>query len=291
MSLNKDLTVVFVSFFSKNIIEKPISQIPSNIPIIVVENSKDEELKKYLEKKYQNLTVIIPDTNTGNGGGANVGLRQVSSKYALYLDVDVELKKNTLDVLYSHANKLKDFSILGPKIEGLDYKKKDYKTKNIFEKIHSMCFITGCALFFDMKALKDIGFFDENIFLYYEENDLYLRSFKKDYKIYLIEEAKIKHLGNHSTDLIDQKSIEINRNWHLMWSTFYFHKKHFGIMEAYKKTILKFSSAVLKYLFFLILQKKIQKNIYFARMSGIFNAVIGKKSWYRTELNHSIENK
>ena len=123
MSLNKDLTVVFVSFFSKNIIEKPISQIPSNIPVIVVENSKDEELKKNLEKKYQNLTVIIPDTNTGNGGGANVGLRQVSSKYALYLDVDVELKRNTLDVLYSHANKLKDFSILGPKIEGLDYKK------------------------------------------------------------------------------------------------------------------------------------------------------------------------
>ena len=30
-------------------------------------------------------------------------------------------------------------------------------------------------------------------FLYYEENDLYLRSLKKNYKIYLIEETKIKH--------------------------------------------------------------------------------------------------
>ena len=87
-----------------------------------------------------------------------------------------------------------------------------------------MNFLTGCALFFNMKAFKDIGFFDEKIFLYYEENDLYLRSFKKDYKIYLIEEAQIKHLGNYSTDLIDKNSIEINRNWHLMWSTFYFHK-------------------------------------------------------------------
>ena len=46
MSLNKDLTIVFVSFFSKNIIEKPINQIPKEIPIIVVENSKDNELKK-----------------------------------------------------------------------------------------------------------------------------------------------------------------------------------------------------------------------------------------------------
>ena len=291
MSLNKDLTIVFVSFFSKNIIEKPISQIPKEIPIIVVENSKDNELKNLLEKKYQNVNVIIPETNTGNGGGANLGLKQANSKYVLYLDVDVELDRTTLDKLYFYANKLRDFSILGPSIDGLTYKKNDYLKQNVYEKVHSMNFITGCALFFNMKAINEIGFFDEKIFLYYEENDLYLRSFKKNFKIYLIEEAKLKHHGNRSTDLIEKNSIEINRNWHLMWSTFYFHRKHFGIVEAYKKTIFKFFSAFFKYLIFLILQKKVKKNIYFARMSGIFNAVIGKKSWFRTNLNHSIENK
>ncbi len=209
MSLNKDLTIVFVSFFSKNIIEKPISQIPSNIPIIVVENSKDIQLKNTLEKKYKNVSVIIPDLNTGNGGGANIGLKQANSKYVLYLDVDVELNKTTLDTLYFYANKLKNFSILGPSIEGLNYKNKDYENQSEYEKVHSMNFITGCALFFNMKALKEIGFFDEKIFLYYEENDLYLRSFKKNYKIYLIEEAKLKHQGNRSTDLIEKK---FNRN-------------------------------------------------------------------------------
>ena len=291
MSLNKDLTIVFVSFFSKNIIEKPINQIPNDIPIIVVENSQDIELKNILEKKFKNVKVIIPHVNTGNGGGANIALRQVNSKYVLYLDVDVELNKDTLTTLYFHANKLKDFSILGPSIDGLNYKKKDYVKLNNHEKVHSMNFITGCALFFNMRAIKEIGFFDERIFLYYEENDLYLRSLKKNYKIYLIEEAKIKHYGNRSTDLIEKNSIEINRNWHLMWSTFYFHKKHYGIFEAYRKTIFKFFSALFKYLIFLIMQKKVKKDIYFARMSGIFNAVTGKKSWFRTNLNHSVENK
>ena len=291
MSLNKDLTIVFVSFFSKNIIEKPISQIPSEIPIIVVENSKDIELKSILEKKYENVKVIIPNTNKGNGGGANVGLKQANSKYVLYLDVDVELNKTTIEKLYFYANKLEDFSILGPSIDGLTYKENDFAKRSIYENVHSMKFLTGCALFLNMKAINDIGFFDEKIFLYYEENDLYLRSFKKNYKIYLIEESKLKHYGNRSTDLIEKNSIEINRNWHLMWSTFYFHKKHFGIIEAYKKTILKFFSALLKYLIYLVLQKTVKRNIYFARMSGIFNAVIGKTSWFRTNLNHSIENK
>ena len=61
MSLNKDLTIVFVSFYSKNLIEKPINQIDKNIQIIVVENSQDEDLKSYLEKKYSNVKVIVPE--------------------------------------------------------------------------------------------------------------------------------------------------------------------------------------------------------------------------------------
>ena len=42
--------------------------------IIVVENSKDIKLKERLENKYQNVDVIIPEENLGNGGGINVGL-------------------------------------------------------------------------------------------------------------------------------------------------------------------------------------------------------------------------
>ena len=152
-----------------------------------------------------------------------------------------------------------------------------------------MNFITGCALFFNMTALKEIGYYDENIFLYYEENDLYLRSLKKNYKIYLIEDAKIKHMGNQSTDLIKKEEIEINRNWHLMWSTFYFHKKHYGLLIAYKKTFLKLLSSSLKYLLFSIFRKDLNKKIYYARMSGIFNAMVGNKSWFRTNLDKVID--
>ena len=248
MSLNKDLTIVFVSFYSKNLIEKPINQIDKNIQIIVVENSQDEDLKSYLEKKYSNVKVIVPEENTGNGGGANLGLLNAKTKFVLYLDIDIELSTQTIKTLYEYANKLDNFSILAPKIDGVTYKEEFYLKKNILDNVDSMNFITGCALFFNMEVMKKIGFFDENIFLYYEENDLYLRSLNKNYNIFLINEAKIKHLGNQSTDLIKKEEIEINRNWHLMWSTFYFHKKHYGLITAYKKTIFKLFSAFFKFL-------------------------------------------
>ena len=64
MSLKKDLTIIFVSFYSKNIIETPIKQVDKEIPIIVVENSLDNDLKEKLETKYPNVKVILPKTNT-----------------------------------------------------------------------------------------------------------------------------------------------------------------------------------------------------------------------------------
>jgi GT2 family glycosyltransferase len=289
MSLKKDLTIIFVSFYSKNLIEKPISQIDRDISIIVIENSLDHELKKKLEKKYSNVRVIIPDKNTGNGGGVNIGLKLAKTKFVLYLDIDVNLTQSVIEKLYSYAIRFNDFSIIGPSIEGLNYKENYYLKKNIYDKVHSMNFITGCALFFNMQALEEIGYYDENIFLYYEENDLYLRSLKKNYKIYLIEDAKIKHTGNRSTDLIKKEEIEINRNWHLMWSTFYFHKKHYGLLTAYNKTLLKLLSAILKYLLFSILRQDYNKKIYYARMSGIYNAMVGNNSWFRTNLEKLID--
>ena len=289
MSLKKDLTIIFVSFYSKNLIEKPISQINNDIPIIVVENSLDVSLKKKLESKYPNVTVIIPDENTGNGGGANIGLRLVKTKYAFYLDVDVILETSTIDNLYKCAENYNDFSILAPRIEGVNYKNEYYVKKNVSPNVHSMNFVTGCALFFNMGALNVIGKFDEKIFLYYEENDLYLRSLKKNFKIYLVENSLIKHIGNASTDLIDKRDIEISRNWHLMWSTFYFHLKHYGLIVAYYKTFFKLLSASFKYFVYSILGKSTLRKIYFARISGILNAMMGKKSWFRTKIDKGID--
>ena len=126
--------------------------------------------------------------------------------------------------------------------------------------------------------------------MYYEENDIYLRSLKKDFRILLVEEAEINHLGNSSTDLIQRNDIEINRNWHLMWSTFYFHNKHFGIIKAYEKTIFKFLSSFIKFIFFSVVQNHLKRKIYYARMSGIFNAMIGKDSWFRSNIKNDIDN-
>ena len=118
-----DITVVFVSFKSGHIIETAISAINKNIKIFVIENSRDEKLKYELENKYQNVSVFIPEENKGNGAGINEGLKLANTKYIFYLDVDTKLTENTINELYNHAERLKDFSILAPAINNFEYKK------------------------------------------------------------------------------------------------------------------------------------------------------------------------
>ena len=66
-----------------------------------------------------------------------------------------------------------------------------------------------------------------------------------------------------------------------MWSTFYYHKKHFGKINAYIKILPKFFSALIKFSIFFLTNNKKKKDKYYARFNGSLNSIIGKKSWYR----------
>ena len=282
--MKNDITVIFVSFHSDEIIEKSIATIDQEIQIIVVENSRNLSLKTNLEKKYQNIKVVIPDENLGNGAGINYGLKNTKTKYALYLDVDTELYPDTIKNLVLAAKEIKRFSILAPKINNFEYRNECYLESGDNKKYSNMRFVTGCALFFDLKLFDEVGFFDEKIFLYFEENDFYERCLKKGKSIFLINNSIINHKGNASVNKVYEDEIEINRNWHLMWSTFYYYKKHFGIITAYKKILPKLFSALLNILFYTLIFNRQKRRIYYARFSGLLNSIMGNKSWFRPNL-------
>jgi hypothetical protein len=70
-----------------------------------------------------------------------------------------------------------------------------------------------------------------------------------------------------------------------MWSTFYYQKKHKGFLLAFVIMFPKLFSAFFKTLFYMVIFNKKKREIYFCRLSGILNSLIGKKSWYRPALD------
>ncbi len=132
-----------------------------------------------------------------------------------------------------------------------------------------------------IETFKDKKYFDENFFMYLENDDFCKRIVENNEDIFVVPKSKIKHLGGKAVNQKYEYEIELSRNWHWIWSKFYYNKKHYGFFKALKDGLIKFILNTLKYLFFLLINRKYKKKIYFNRMSGFFNAMIGKKSWYR----------
>jgi GT2 family glycosyltransferase len=102
-------------------------------------------------------------------------------------------------------------------------------------------------------------------------------------KIYLDPTINIKHIGGSSHNKSIDFEMELSRNWHWMWSSFYYHKKYNGYIHALFKVSKKLVSASTKFIIYSILFNN-KKKIYYQRMSGLFNSIIGKKSWYRPKV-------
>ena len=67
-----------------------------------------------------------------------------------------------------------------------------------------------------------------------------------------IQTAVKDFINNEQYEDAINYEMEKSRNWHWMWSTFYFHKKHYGYIIALIKILPKFLSALLKTIFFKI---------------------------------------
>ena len=276
-----DLTVIITSFHSRNKIFNCINSIEKNIKVIVIENSNDQILKKEIQSNYQNVECVLSEENLGYGAGNNLGLSMVKTSYALILNPDVTLINGAISKFFLTINNLKDFGVIAP--VSLNEKYNNFNIA-VDKEIKEVDNVKGFAMFLNMKNLKKINFFDDNFFLYFEEIDLCRRLKKNNSKIFIDPTIEVNHLGGTSHNSEIEKPMELSRNWHWMWSTFYFHKKHYGYLSAVIKILPKLFSSFFKFIIFFITFQKSKSEIYKHRLSGIINSILLRKSSFRPKL-------
>ena len=273
-----DLSIIITTFRSEKIIGTCVDSIPKSIRIFIIENSDNKEFKANIESKYSNVECYLTGGNKGYSVANNIGLSKVKTKYALVLNPDTILNSQAIQNFLNTVNKVQDFWLIGPAVNQMV--NLDFKKDNLIEVNN----IKGFAIFFNISKFNQ-NFFDENFFLYFEEIDLCKRVKNNNGKIYLDNSIIIKHDGANSVHKSNIIELEKNRNWHWMWSTFYYHKKYKGFFLASLIIFPKLLSSLARSLFYLMIFNKDKRDIYFCRLSGILNSMIGKKSWYRPALD------
>ena len=294
----EELTVIIVTYkTNKEILYECITSIDNKIKIIIVENGNDISLKNEIENKFKNIKVILSEKNLGYGGGNNLGCKHVKTRYVFISNPDTIYTEKFFLNVKNYIKLNINFNIIGASYPSHDeylpyggfsnksteiYKTKSYDTNDLKD----VDWVVGCSMLIDLKNLKMNNLFDENIFFFYDETDL-CRRIKNSGGIVLNSKRLIvNHLGQKSSiGSMKNKKLEAEkfRNWHLMWSEFYYHKKHNSFIFAFHKVFGKLIRSLFKMIFFLITNNKEKKIIYQYRFFGLINSILGKKSWYRIE--------
>jgi len=265
------ITIIIVVYKSDpKKLNKILKLIGINYKIVIIDNSYTYDFKGIsISKK----TKIIRSQNIGNGAGINLGIKHTKTPYALYFDIDVNFNKNLISKLINKAKKIKKFGILAPNNGKFEKKYKIIEHYN-FE---------APVMLFNIKKLKKIGFFDEKIFLYFEETDLFFKCKKNNIKVLIIPNIIIKHIRSSSViHTLDKKNkILFLRKWHYMWSMFYYYKKNFNYFFAVNKTILYLIKDVIKLGVNIFLLNKKESFIRINRITGLLTSYLLLKSYKR----------
>ena len=274
-------SIILITYKSENIIYSFLDQVSKNFPVIIVDNSKNFQLKENVEKKYSNVRVYLNENN-GISKSLNFAVSKIKTKYFLQISPDIKFDFKDLDIFIKLAESLNDnFAALGPKHLNVDKKShRQISENNDFDAIDS---IHGSCMFINKKNFLDIGGFDENIFLYFEETEFCFRAKQKKYKSYQTNNSKVTSLGR-SVEIENEQDKEDLANlliWHFIWSKFYFYKKKYG-----KKIALILFIPTISRIYFKIIinkffnnKKKLKK--YKFRLDGLINSIKGNKSYLR----------
>ncbi len=233
---NSQLTLDFV----KSIIQHTPPSI--TYEIIIVDNcSKIEDysnLKSILNKFTDVVKVVRSTINTGFGGGNMFGTQYASGKYLAYVNNDIIFIEDCFSSLIWFMENNPDAGTSTPQqlnrdkepTYSFDYfhgirknllgrwaveltSNKVKREKKQYTKPVSADFIRGCFMFFDANKFAEIGGFDTNLFLYYEEMDVCFRLKQKGYNSYLYPQTKFIHLDGESTtkNYLISKELKISR--------------------------------------------------------------------------------
>ena len=301
MQMSKKCTVVLPTFFPGEQIINCIEAIPKIFKILIIDNSYDNRLIKFI-KNYKNIEYHnIGDV--GLGKTFNYALSIIKTELIFLTQPDVILRKNCLENLINSVELYPLAGILAPVVfdNGI-YSKYDFydlkydKINKIFNNKkfkdginilpsgdYSVDAINATSMLLKTNLMKKIGGWDDNIYVYLEDIDISLRLKLNGNEIIKVRNSEVDHKGFSSHFLEIKETMNLSRIWHFTWSSIYFQKK-FGKKHIYILNLAKvIFFSVTKNIFHLFFFNKRKLNINNIKISACISHIFNKGSYFRSK--------
>jgi GT2 family glycosyltransferase len=257
----KFVSIVIVTFNNLNYTQQCINSIFEktaypNYEIIIVDNNSQDETADYLvnlEKKFQNITVILNKENLGFAKANNIGIRQAKGDYIILLNNDTVVTKGWITGFIKHLDRYKELGLIGPvtngactesrieinynSIEEMDAFADEYTFNNLNLLYGDMDMLEMFCVAMKRKIIDEIGYLDESFGKgTFEDDDYCYRIKLHGYMITCAEDVFIHHFGSASFNKLQHeerwnifyKNKEIfEKKWGTTWKQHYLRNSRF----------------------------------------------------------------
>jgi GT2 family glycosyltransferase len=179
--------------------------------------------------------------NLGFGKANNQGAQLTKTKYILFLNPDCYISLESVSQLISTLSIYKNAAIAAPQtwntynLPQISYRQPFFEKINkiryeVPDGITSAKWISGCCLMTRTEEFLKVGGFDENIFLYFEDDELCLKFIQAGYDCLIDPNAMAIHKGGASS----KSNWKINFKKEFFWLTsrHYMINKYLGKKKA-----------------------------------------------------------
>jgi N-acetylglucosaminyl-diphospho-decaprenol L-rhamnosyltransferase len=230
-----ELTVIIVTYHSAHCIEDLAPALKEMPQVVFVDNASTDETVKKIRECLPNAQLLLNDHNQGFGAANNRALREISTPFALLLNPDTLPDHDFFGKMIQAAKQFPEAAMIAPQLvrkndsEEINYRwPRSYWVSKGPGADGPCCvgFLCGAAILLNMKNMLPIGFFDEDFFLYYEDEDLSQRVFKAVAPMMVVPHIRLKHLSRGSVKGHAPLKSEFLRGYHHAQSKLFFERKH-----------------------------------------------------------------
>jgi N-acetylglucosaminyl-diphospho-decaprenol L-rhamnosyltransferase len=243
-----DVSIIIVSYNTVQLITDCLKSVQNSSgvekEIFVVDNASSDKSVELIAARFPAVKLLANKDNKGFGAANNQGLPLCNGRYVIFLNPDTTIAEDTLQKAVSYMDENKHIGLAGARILNPDktvqesvsyrYPGEKYTSGEVDGLKGNIACVLGAFMIARKPLVDEICGFDEDFFLYGEDQDLCWRIRERGYCVGYIEDASVVHLGGQS----EIKTTPVTLFEKKLKAEYLFYKKHY-----FPKTVKRIKKA------------------------------------------------
>lgn len=285
------VSIIIVSYNNCELTRQCLKSVYNNstsapFEVFVVDNASTDASVEMVTSEFPEVYLIANDKNVGYAAANNLAIKQAKGEYILLLNNDAELTEGSLDKLLAYLDNNNQVGVVGPAVILDNYKPEPFslswpscikeffhanpvfkniiipfsflfhKTNKVLEQPLMVDYVTGACFLIKKTVIDEVGFMDENYFIYVEEVDWCYRIYQSGWQVHYLPSVHVFHHFGQSTM---QKPGKQTVNWLLAErykSILLFFKKHYSFASYFLLRFIILEGFLIRFAIYFLRRRK-----------------------------------